>query len=248
MDCSCDVQINAQRIKMLCLIILCARVLYSLLVWLCICQWKLQLGKGELKERNEWILYGKESSAVVPRSLLPIADCMVRLLGTHSFSDVLLKLLRGWHKVSFVPEEPQRAVESLSCIHTMKTNVWETSTTGSVIILAALCVLPLIQKAIVWRQVSLPGWQSACLGPSWQRATCDWWVPLPGPSRCSSLITPVYGAWHESLDVIPARWHGFEPWYFSHIILPSSSQQLFVIRFLLICVAKRCTTCQRRFG
>lgn len=72
-------QINAQRTQMLCLIILCARVLCSLLVWLCVCQWKLQLRKGELKERNEWILYGKESSAVVPLSLLPIADCTVRL-------------------------------------------------------------------------------------------------------------------------------------------------------------------------
>lgn len=116
-------QINAQRIKMLCLIILCARVLCSLLVWLCVCQWKLQLRKGELEERNEWILYGKESSAVVPLSLLPIADCTVRLLGMHSFSYILLKQLRGWRKVSFVPEEPQRAVESLSCIHTTKTNV-----------------------------------------------------------------------------------------------------------------------------
>lgn len=78
---------------MLCLIILCARVLYSVLVWLCICQWKLQLRKGELEERNEWILYGKESSAVVPLSLLPIADCTVRLLGTqlqlHSLETVL---------------------------------------------------------------------------------------------------------------------------------------------------------------
>lgn len=108
---------------MLCLIILCARVLYSLLVLLCICQWKLQLRKRELKERNECVLCGKESSAVGTLSLLSIVDCTVRLLCMHSFCYVLLKQLRGWHKVSFVPEEPQRAVESLSCIHATKMNV-----------------------------------------------------------------------------------------------------------------------------
>lgn len=30
----------------------------------------------------------------------------------------------------------------------------------------------------------------------------DWWVPLPGPSRWSSLIALVYVAWHGRLDVI----------------------------------------------
>jgi len=53
--------------------------------------------------------------------------------------------------VSFIPEEPQSTLKSLSYIHTMKTGVWETATTGPVIILAVLWVLSLIQQAVVQR-------------------------------------------------------------------------------------------------
>lgn len=86
---------------MLCLIILCARAIYSTLVLLCICQWKLLLRWRELIERSECILYGKEMSSFHDGHLLTVS-CMLWLLHMHCFYFVLLKQLRGWYDDMFL--------------------------------------------------------------------------------------------------------------------------------------------------
>lgn len=161
--------------KLLCLIILCARVINSSLVLLCIYQWKVQLRESSRKEVSTCSVEGVFHSG---NPLSPLDSSLKGVVVHPSF--VHLKHLGSFHRFSLIPEEPQRALESLMDPHTMKSHDWKSPPTAPAMISASLFQLSLVFCHSCKGHVSLPGEDLVWPCPGDSRACAGCWEPCLG--------------------------------------------------------------------